>query len=289
MAETCTMVVLIPAIPFSSKTVVATILVTDNQGTPVDGLTEHDFTVRCITDNLEIVVNQARAEATPPLGLYHVDLVIRNKQGEALVPNHELVLTFLVHRHNQATRELEITGRTLAKLTVVSDITKDESSQPPSGFGSTFNQYLWQRMNTADTKIGAVAAADLVLVTLFVPNTPSTSSALLWALYYIAIVLFAASTIVGFFAFFRWKPETGKGLIFWRNVYKYTEDNAYKNELKKRLADQQAVEDEYAMENYRLCRNLEDKYRFIQFSILLLALGFLLALVSLVFRETHLF
>jgi hypothetical protein len=47
MAEPYTLTVLIARTTFSSTAASLGIAVTDQQGTPVDGLNEHNFTVQC--------------------------------------------------------------------------------------------------------------------------------------------------------------------------------------------------------------------------------------------------
>jgi hypothetical protein len=165
--------------------------------------------------------------------------------------------------------------------------------KPPAGFGSTFNQYLWQRMNTADAKVGAIAAADLAFVTLFLPNIPlasfnilSASAVILWLIYSLPIGLFVGSAGVSFFTIFpRWKREADQGVIFWRSILNEYDGSKYKEKLQEDLGDLQAVEDAYAEENYRVCRNFARKNGLIQVSIWCFAFGSLSALLSLILRN----
>jgi hypothetical protein len=149
-------------------------------------------------------------------------------------------------------------------------------------------------MNTADAKIAAIAAADAAFVALFVPNTPPLPKTLVTSiflgLYVVVILLFAASACVSFFAFYpQWKEKPDKGLLFWRSIIAESSAEKYEEELKKDIVSPQDVEDAYARENYRLCKNFARKNLGIQISIWLFAVGFLLALVSLVSKYLSLY
>jgi Family of unknown function (DUF5706) len=164
----------------------------------------------------------------------------------------------------------------------------EPSTIPPTGFGSTYNQYLWQRQNTADAKIGVIAAANLAFVALFVPNVPPVVvkspllTTFLFVIYILAIILFSLSIIVSFIAFYpQEKPEQDKKVLFWRSILAMSTTD-YDIALKKKLKNSQAVEDAYIEENHRVCQNFAGKNRLLQWSIRLFAGGSFVALASLI-------
>jgi hypothetical protein len=92
-----------------------------SRGNPVDGLNEHNFTARCLSDNLELDVNQAFPKGDPPLGFYDAGISISNKEGSAWFPTSEFILVFIVHDIPQGPNPPQILGTAMAKLTVISD------------------------------------------------------------------------------------------------------------------------------------------------------------------------
>lgn len=123
MALPYNMTVLVARTTFSSTAAFVGIAVTDQQGNPVDGLNEHNFTARCLSDNLELDVNQAIPKGNPPLGFYNAGIGIRNKEGSSWFPTSEFILVFVVHDLPQGTNPPQVLGIAMAKLTVISDPT----------------------------------------------------------------------------------------------------------------------------------------------------------------------
>jgi hypothetical protein len=122
MARSYTLTARIAQVTFSSTGAFVGIAVMDQHGNPIDGLSEHNFTAQCVNEPLAIQVNQAVPLGDPFRGFYNAGISIGNK-GSFWFPGSEFIIAFLLHALPQGTVAPEIWGRTLAKLTVIADLT----------------------------------------------------------------------------------------------------------------------------------------------------------------------
>lgn len=140
----------------------------------------------------------------------------------------------------------------------------NDDSRPPHGFGKDVNEYLNNYVRNADTKAGAVIAADLTVGAFLIVNRPpaeSCASVLVW----VAVLLLVTSAIFGGLVIYPRVPSSGTSLIFWEDILARGGVDAYRGALNDLDSDKR--EAEYAAQNYHVSQVLHDKYKWIRWCL----------------------
>ena len=147
---------------------------------------------------------------------------------------------------------------------------------PPPGFGKSINDYLNDYVKVGDAKAVAFLVANVTVAALTSKLQPVTDiwQTARWA----ALISFGGSLFAAAFTLFPRLPKGQSGVIFWEDIRARRSASLYQRDLKP--SDAEAVESEYAGQNWLVSRVLHTKYRALQWSVLLFFLG--LALSALV-------
>jgi Pycsar effector protein len=132
--------------------------------------------------------------------------------------------------------------------------------KPPSGFGEQVNAYLNDYVRVADAKAAAFLAANLGVSTLVLTLDPGAGLGQL--LHWLSLTSFAVSVTLCAWVVFPRLPKGRMGVVFWEDIRKFQSPSLYETELQK--MDAQAVESEYAAQNWFVSRVLHDKFVAIQ-------------------------
>lgn len=147
---------------------------------------------------------------------------------------------------------------------------------PPAGFGKGVNTYLNDYVRVADAKAAAFLAANFAATTLALRIGPTTTlpSVCRW----LALAAFAISTCFCAWTLYPRLPKGHMGVVFWEDIMCFNKKELYITELKG--MDEEAVEVEYAAQNWFVSKVVHKKLLAVQRAILWFVTAVGLAVLS---------
>jgi hypothetical protein len=125
------------------------------------------------------------------------------------------------------------------------------------------NDYLNHYITVMDTKATAFLAGNVGAATFLLSNPPGHN-----ALFYLAIVLFAVSTVVAGGVIFPRLPASGNSVLFWGDIARHADFQSYQREF-LRVVESGALDEQYCIQNFHAARLLKRKYKWLRWAIML--------------------
>lgn len=141
---------------------------------------------------------------------------------------------------------------------------------PPAGFGREVHDYLGHYVSVADAKAGAVVAGGIAVV------AASASITSIWNcdLASLGAGVVVASMLLAAYSLFPRQPSGGGSVIFWMDIQARGDAQGYQDALS--AMDEQAVQREYARQNFVVSGVVRKKFQLVQGAIGLWMLGVIL-------------
>jgi hypothetical protein len=153
----------------------------------------------------------------------------------------------------------------------------EQVSSPPIGFGKNVNDFLLHHVSLADAKAGFVISVDFAVSGILLARIPDDGFARFVT--FVAVGLLVMSLICGISVVYPRTSTKPTGLIFWEAIRELKSYDDYMSEVRK--LDTDAVEKQYAEQNWHISELLETKFQWTQYAMMTLLAGMLVALVSL--------
>jgi hypothetical protein len=143
----------------------------------------------------------------------------------------------------------------------------------PMGFAKDVNDYFNHYITLADAKAAGFIAATLTVGAAALKLHPTTmpDEVLRW----LAVVVLGAALAAGSHVVFPRLPSGRRGLVFWEDVRTFKDHEEYQREVANLTAD--AVEVEYAAQNYFVADVVHRKHYWVRWEIVLFLVGTVLA------------
>jgi hypothetical protein len=145
----------------------------------------------------------------------------------------------------------------------------------PFGFSKGVNDFYNHLVTVADAKAAAILAANFVLLgglininfchCIFIPFILTGLTAVI-SIIFCCVVLYPRL------------PKSEKGLIFWENVNCYEQDSDYIQDINN--LSKNAVEDDYARQNWRVSKVLSTKNKNIRYSVITFCISLVLLVIT---------
>jgi hypothetical protein len=156
----------------------------------------------------------------------------------------------------------------------------DSDSRPPTGFGKGVNDYLNHYITLTDSKAGALLAASVAVGALLLSDDWKALTHAGKLARGASLMLFAAAGGCAAWVVYPRLPSGRRGVIFWEDIRSHKDLSDYSNAVRE--LDSDAVEHEYAAQNYFVSAVLHSKMMVTQSAIRLFIGGLVAATMAAV-------